>query len=110
MNLHPPAVAATRWGWRQSAARIGRLARKELSEILRDRRTVITLLLMPLLLYPLLSFAFQQLLPTLLTPTQKDRDLTIVVREGKKQALEQVLFIAHRPQLEQASRSAGPPA
>jgi sodium transport system permease protein len=102
MNLHPPTVAATRWGWRQSAARIGRLARKELSEILRDRRTVITLLLMPLLLYPLLSFAFQQLLPTLLIPAQKDRDLTIVVREGKKQVLEQVLFIAHRPQLEQA--------
>lgn len=40
--------------------RLGRLARKELSEILRDRRTMITLFLMPLLLYPLLSVAFQQ--------------------------------------------------
>src|SRR5262245_12994795 len=42
--------------------RLGRLMRKELSEILRDRRTIITLVLMPLLVYPLLSIAFQQLL------------------------------------------------
>src|SRR5690606_22045569 len=33
---------------------------KELREILRDRRTIITLVLMPLLLYPLLSIAMQQ--------------------------------------------------
>src|SRR6516165_1253475 len=42
--------------------RFARLARKELTEILRDRRTVLTLLLMPLLLYPLLSIAFRQFL------------------------------------------------
>jgi ABC-2 type transport system permease protein/sodium transport system permease protein len=42
--------------------RLGRLVRKELNEILRDRRTIITLVLMPLLLYPLLSLAFQQFL------------------------------------------------
>ena len=35
-----------------------RLARKELREILRDRRTLLTLALMPILLYPLLGFAF----------------------------------------------------
>jgi len=40
--------------------RLARLVRKELSEILRDRRTMITLVAMPLLLYPLLSVAFQQ--------------------------------------------------
>jgi ABC-2 type transport system permease protein/sodium transport system permease protein len=40
--------------------RIGRLACKELREILRDRRTIITLFAMPLLLYPLMSVAFQQ--------------------------------------------------
>ncbi len=34
--------------------------RKELLEIVRDRRTILTLVLMPLLLYPLLSIAFQQ--------------------------------------------------
>ncbi|MFO0863469.1 MAG: ABC transporter permease subunit [Gemmataceae bacterium] len=40
--------------------RLFRMVRKELSEILRDRRTMITLVAMPLLLYPLLSVAFQQ--------------------------------------------------
>src|SRR5437660_11415576 len=43
-----------------SAHRVARLARKELSEILRDRRTIVTLVAMPLLLYPLLSVAFLQ--------------------------------------------------
>lgn len=45
-----------------SLARVGRLIRKELTEILRDRRTILTLVLMPLLLYPLLTVAFQQYL------------------------------------------------
>jgi sodium transport system permease protein len=45
-----------------SPGRFLRLARKELTEILRDRRTVLTLLLMPLLLYPLLSLGFRQFL------------------------------------------------
>ncbi|MSQ97611.1 MAG: CPBP family intramembrane metalloprotease [Gemmataceae bacterium] len=40
--------------------RVFRLARKELREILRDRRTIVTLIAMPLLLYPLMSVAFQQ--------------------------------------------------
>jgi ABC-2 type transport system permease protein/sodium transport system permease protein len=47
---------------RFNLARLGRLIRKELSEILRDRRTLLTLLLMPLLLYPLLGFTFYQTL------------------------------------------------
>src|SRR6185295_3760262 len=41
-------------------ARLWRLTRKELRETLRDRRTIITLVLMPLLVYPLLSVAFRQ--------------------------------------------------
>lgn len=41
-------------------SRLWRLTRKELSESLRDRRTVLTLVLMPLLLYPVLAIAFQQ--------------------------------------------------
>lgn len=42
--------------------RLLRLTRKELSECLRDRRTVLTLVLMPVLLYPVLAIAFQQLI------------------------------------------------
>ena len=55
--------------------RMRRLILKELREILRDRRTIVTLLLMPLLVYPMLSFAFQQFLFSNLTSTA---DLNIV--------------------------------
>jgi sodium transport system permease protein len=53
---HPPAAHSPTFDPR----RVLRLARKELREILRDRRTIITLIAMPLLLYPLMSVAFQQ--------------------------------------------------
>ena len=39
-------------------SRLVRLARKELTEVLRDRRTITTLVVMPLLLYPLLTIGF----------------------------------------------------
>ncbi len=52
---HPSSLTT-----RGSLRRVARLAAKELREILRDRRTIITLILMPLLVYPLLSILFQQ--------------------------------------------------
>ena len=55
-----------------SLARVGRLARKELRETLRDRRTIITLVIMPLLVYPILSLAFRQfLLSSFQQPTSR---------------------------------------
>ncbi len=45
-----------------SVSRFGRLCLKELRESLRDRRTVITLVLMPLLIYPLLSLVLNRVL------------------------------------------------
>jgi ABC-2 type transport system permease protein/sodium transport system permease protein len=45
-----------------SVSRVARLTLKELRETLRDRRTIVTLVLMPLLVYPLLSLAFKQFL------------------------------------------------
>ena len=45
-----------------SSMRWWRMAQKELREILRDRRTIITLVGMPLLIYPLLGVTFQKLL------------------------------------------------
>ncbi len=42
--------------------RLWRLCRKELRETLRDRRTILTLVLMPLLLYPLLGMTLQRFL------------------------------------------------
>jgi len=43
-----------------SPGRLWRLCRKELRETLRDRRTILTLVMMPLLLYPLLSMTLQR--------------------------------------------------
>lgn len=48
-----------------------RLALKELREILRDRRTIITLVLMPMLVYPLIGMTFQKFLVTQLTDTPR---------------------------------------
>lgn len=45
--------------------RATRLCIKELREILRDRRTIITLVLMPILVYPLLAVIFQRIMLTM---------------------------------------------
>ncbi|QDV68260.1 ABC-2 family transporter protein [Rosistilla carotiformis] len=47
---------------RPMSIRTSRLAQKELREILRDRRTIMTLILMPLLVYPLLGVTVQKFL------------------------------------------------
>ena len=68
MTAEDPNTPITRWqGPAESSRnsqprRIARLALKELRETLRDRRTIITLLLMPVLVYPLLSIFFQRFL------------------------------------------------
>ncbi len=57
----PPVKPAFDGVPRQSwVTRVVRLTRKELRETLRDRRTIVTLILMPLLLYPLISVVFTQ--------------------------------------------------
>ena len=69
-----------------SSDRLGRLCRltlKELREILRDRRTIFTLLLMPLLMYPLLSVAFQQFFMSQLGRVQTPR-YTIGFRDAEE--------------------------
>lgn len=43
-----------------SSYRLVRLCQKELKETLRDRRTILTLLVMPLLVYPILSMALNR--------------------------------------------------
>lgn len=43
-----------------STPRLARLALKELRETLRDRRTILTLILMPVMVYPLLGITFQK--------------------------------------------------
>jgi ABC-2 type transport system permease protein/sodium transport system permease protein len=81
-----------------------RLARKELTEILRDRRTILTLILMPVLLYPLLAIGFRQVLAAQQTsekgPTYRlgfpSEDEALSIRgyliEGEKLLLETGLY------------------
>ena len=56
---------------KDSGSRTWRLATKELREILRDRRTVVTLVLMPLLVYPLLGVILRKGLLNNLSHLQK---------------------------------------
>ena len=57
-----------------------RLALKELRETLRDRRTIATLLLMPLLVYPLLSLAFERFLLSSVKPNASRGDFVLGLR------------------------------
>jgi ABC-2 type transport system permease protein/sodium transport system permease protein len=95
----PIPRSADSFGFR--LARLARLARKELTEILRDRRTIFTLVLMPLLLYPLLVIAFQTFSRSEATPerkqyhfafySDKDRDfLRIYLYTGQQARLQHV--------------------
>ncbi len=63
---------------RYSFARQWRLTLKELREILRDRRTVVTLVLMPILVYPLLSLGMQRMLLTGSGPQQGEPAIVLV--------------------------------
>ena len=58
-------------------SRLARLCRKELREILRDRRTIVTLVLMPLLLYPVLSLIFNKLLVSQFNPSTAPIDILV---------------------------------
>lgn len=59
-----------------SSGRLRRMCLKELRETLRDRRTIITLVLMPLLVYPLLSMTMQRFL---ITTAPKDNSLSFAI-------------------------------
>lgn len=64
----PPVKYRKVQSWLRHA---GRLALKELREILRDRRTIVTLVLMPILVYPLIGVTFQKFLTSQLTHQTK---------------------------------------
>ena len=66
-TLGIPVARSKRW----RSPRWWRMALKELREILRDRRTIITLVAMPLLIYPLLGVTMQKLLVTQLAKEAK---------------------------------------
>jgi ABC-2 type transport system permease protein/sodium transport system permease protein len=66
-------------------SRVGRLARKEMREILRDRRTIVTLVLMPILLYPLLAIGLRQyFLMSVVPATATEYHLAIPQQDVRK--------------------------
>ncbi len=90
-------------GSRGQFGRLRRLCLKELRETLRDRRTIVTLVLMPLLVYPLLSMAFHRLL---LSTDLPDNEISIVigVRSDQDKALV-VRYLTHGQALLQRRQS-----
>lgn len=78
--------------WSDSLTRQLRLVRKELTEILRDRRTIVTLAIMPLLIYPLLRVGFVQFFRAM-APM---RDLKFIVGADDLAALDAFARIEQR--------------
>ncbi len=73
-------------------ARMLRLCLKELRESLRDRRTITTLILMPLLVYPLLSLVLNRILLTT-NPSSSPQAVRIGISDSiSSQRLPQVLL------------------
>jgi len=62
-----------------SARNIGIVYRKELTEALRDRRTLITTFLVPLILFPLLSVGFGSLATKLLKQTRDESPKVMII-------------------------------
>jgi len=89
-----------------SSMRWLRMAQKELREILRDRRTIMTLIGMPLLIYPLLGITFQKLLVSQAAQKTKYEYRVAVASQHDSQVLN-VLLRQCEP--EQARRASRPP-
>lgn len=74
-----------------SLLRLLRITRKELRETLRDRRTIFTLVLMPILVYSLLSMAFRQfLLSSVVTESKIDWHVAADSKETMSAFLRQI--------------------
>lgn len=99
----PPATA----GWRKSLWISRRLCLKELREILRDRRTIVTLVLMPLLVYPLLSLGFQRMLLSSLGAASELNCVIAVSPEAEVVRVQQFLRVGDEL-LRQTQQSASP--
>jgi ABC-2 type transport system permease protein/sodium transport system permease protein len=67
------------------SGRLWRMCVKELRETLRDRRTIFTLILMPLLVYPVLSLALQRLI---LNSVSGNKSETVIVGVSSENDIE----------------------
>src|SRR5437868_13423777 len=90
-QIPTPAPAAGQTAF--SVGRVMRLAQKELRETLRDRRTIITLVLMPLLVYPVLAFALTQFL---VTSTSQSRPIPFQIYASTQEELVAFMILLER--------------
>src|SRR5256885_1462696 len=65
-----------------SARNIGIVYRKELTEALRDRRTLITMFVLPLIIFPLLSVGFGAMISVLIGKAREERPKVMVIGGG----------------------------
>ena len=80
-----------------SNGRLWRLCQKELRESLRDRRTLFTLVLMPILVYPLLSMALQRLVIGSVSKSKADTAYVLGIdNEESANQIQQLLADARR--------------
>ena len=90
-----PAPAPSKGFRGFSFARLKRLATKELRETLRDRRTLITLILMPLLVYPILSLVFRTVLMSSLQGSLDNKPMVLrIILESNKPEQFTSMFIS----------------
>lgn len=78
---------------RRRGGRLPRLIRKELREILRDRRTIFTLILMPLLVYPMLNLVFQRYLISSVSVAGSTTSKIVVGFESRQDAMDVLLLV-----------------
>ncbi len=62
-----------------SARNIGIVYRKELTEALRDRRTLITMFVLPLIIFPLLSVGFGAMIAVLIGKAKEESPKVMVI-------------------------------
>src|SRR5262245_55588077 len=103
MSQPPPSAQLAPAGF--GIARVLRMARKELRETLRDRRTIITLVVMPLLVYPVLSVALRQFLVSS-SAQAKQLPLRIATQSQREHSLLMVLLTQGDKLLEQQEPTA----
>ncbi|MEO8498154.1 MAG: ABC transporter permease subunit, partial [Planctomycetota bacterium] len=87
-----PATGRPQWRRSSATSRLARLCIKELREILRDRRTIVTLVFMPLLVYPLLSMAFQKFALSSLSSLS---EVECLVGVESEQAVKRLMIFLH---------------
>lgn len=92
---------------RWQGGRWSRLCLKELREILRDRRTLITLVLMPLLVYPILSMVFQRSLISAWSTASQQKLIIAVTSEQTGSLIKDNLRVGNA--YLRAERGDGPP-